>query len=237
MLHADVILPVPKDGKLRETVENSSTVTVWLTDKDKNIIDAPNWPKSQEVGGGTTGEFYIPKAVQLVPNGYLHTVYDVKQRVTETNPGATADLEIEALYRDPLTGQYLLGNIFGAIADKFGMDHEILIPDLFADTNGGGLGEGDVLYSIVDLNAFMVSLPSVSLADTYNVVDGLVTALPGMQFSTTPFVFDRTAGFVGTAYTGPASVDAYHGASGIPEPTMAPLLAGALIGFSRRARR
>jgi len=47
--------------------------------------------------------------------------------------------------------------------------------------------DDDVLYSLVDLNTYLNSIPSFSLGDSFAVVDGTTPALPGMSFSTTPF--------------------------------------------------
>lgn len=227
---AEFFIPRPSDGILREHVKDTSNVTVWLTDEKKQIINAPNWPKSKEIGAGTTGEFYIPNAVQMQPNDPIDKhvkVKDVLQRITKVDTGATASLEIEALYRDPTTNKYVLGNIFGAILAEKGYGFEVRVPDLFADINGGGLGAGDELYSLVDLNAFMPSLPAFSLGDQFTITNGLVADLPGMIFSTTPFLFDENVGFIGTPFTGIGSTDGFHGltATTVPEP-MSVVLSG-----------
>jgi len=239
----DDILPFPENGWLKETVLEKSTVTVWPTDKNKNVIVNKFWPLSKEVDAGKTETFGIPTAVQLKdddPPEKWVAVTDVRQRITKKNPGATADLEIEALYFDSTTSTYALGNIFGAIAKMKGFGFEVLIPDLFADINGGGLGADDILYSLVDLTVYLNDAPSFAMGDQFNVVNGTTSGLPGMYFSTTPFAFDSLSGFTGTAYTGTGTAEGIHGATAVPEPAAMLLLtlglASATAGFKLNHR-
>lgn len=141
---------------------------------------------------------------------------------------------------DASTGQLKLFNIFGVMAQLVGFGTQVPIPDLVADTNGdGSLDTGDVLYSLVDLVSYLAAVPPVAFGTTYDVLDGRVAGLPGMQFSTTPFSFDPMTGFTGTPYAGPATTEGIHLPSAIPEPSTLGLLSVAtgLAGLLLRHRR
>jgi hypothetical protein len=159
-------------------------------------------------------------------------VVDVRQTLKILkNSGEVSDLSIESLLFDPVSGKFELVNIFGTLADRQITD-EVLIPDLFGDTNKDGvLGDSDVLYSLVDLNIYLNSIPSFSLGDSFAVVDGTTLALPGMSFSTTPFTFDAGTGFSGTPYTGTGVAEGEHGVSVIPEPSAIVLFGTGLLGL------
>ena len=124
------------------------------------------------------------------------------------------------------------------------------MPDLWADTNGDGLiGSGDVLFEIVDLNAYTVDgnddLASVNARFTpgqaFTIVNGQVDGLPGVLLSTTEPTFSPSGGYSGTPYTGTGMVYTYHGDSGtVPEPSTLSLLclaANSLLAFAWRKRR
>jgi hypothetical protein len=69
------------------------------------------------------------------------------------------------------------------------------IPDLYADTNGDGLiGQGDVLYSWVDVRIYPGATPDFQLGDTFEIINGQVTGLPGMWFSATEIYLDPLLG-------------------------------------------
>jgi len=159
--------------------------------------------------------------------------------VPSRDVGATNDLMIESVAYSTLLGRYFLIDDFGTIARKIGLFIEVGVPDLYADTNGdGSIGPGDVLYSLVDLNIYLDSVPSFSLGDHFSIVGGTVAGLPGMMFSTTPFVFDPLTGFSTTgafsgafssAFTGDGVVLARHGMTAtVPEPGEWALL---MVGF------
>lgn len=172
--------------------------------------------------------------------------------------GAANDLMIEAIVRDPATGRFILVDAFGTLHRKVGASREVLVPDLFADTNGDGIiGTGDLLYSLVDLTIWPEHLPSVLLGDSFVIVDGQVAELPGMWFATTPFIFDPETGLRSTGLsssspavyslgngarrftTAGAVTNAMHGFSATPEPTSwAFLVAGfGMVGTASRRRR
>jgi hypothetical protein len=140
-------------------------------------------------------------------------------------------LKIESVYFDPETGEYVLQNIFGTIADILGLGVKVSVPDLYADL--------PVLYSLVDLNVYLDSIPTFQLGQTFMVNDGTVAGLSGMQFSTTPFTFDEFTGFSGTPYTGPATADTDHDLVATPEPSTGFLLlmSSTLVYTARRYLR
>ncbi len=172
-------------------------------------------------------------------------------------PGSSARnvLQIEAVKFDPSSQQYRLVDSFGAIRDNVGLYNTVYVPDLFADTNHDGLmDDRDVLYSLVDLTIYLKSVPTFTLGQSFTIVDGLVAELPGMQFSTSPFVFDPIHGFTTTGLfsSGDAVVgqpgrsalagssdgesDSEHGLTAIPEPAtwLSMLLGFGLLGWRLR---
>src|SRR5262249_6567493 len=148
--------------------------------------------------------------------------------------GEISNLAIEAVFLDPSTGAYGLGNVFGTISRFVGDNNTITIPDLYADTNGDGtIGAGDILYSEVDLNAYLRNVPNFSLGDIFNIVNGTVNGLTGMQFSTTPFVFDASTGaFNGAPFNGTGVAMSTHDLTPIPEPRGIFPLSLCLIGLA-----
>jgi hypothetical protein len=222
--HAQVTVPRPENGRLTETTTATrAEVAIVLTDKGGNIIDGSR-SDTREIGTGpglqNSTTFRIPD-VFINPNtGASTDVVDVRQalRIVEKS-GEISDLMLESVIFDPNTGQLLLGNIFGVEADILGFDREALIPDLFADTNKDGtIGDGDVLYSLVDFNVYLRSISSFSEGEAFDIVNGTAAELPGMMFSSSPFLFDPATGFSGTAFSGLGIVEGQHGATAVPEP-------------------
>lgn len=244
--YAQVTVPRPENGKLRETTtEKRVTITVNVTDKAGKKIPSDRFPRSFEFGidSEPTIQIPIPTQVNRSDNGEAEAIVDVTKTTTVvkgTLPGEINDSSIEAVFFDPATNQYVLGNIFGVLADRAG-GQEILIPALFADTSGDGqLGAGDLLYSLVDLNLYLNQVPAFSLGDLFNIVNGQVTSLPGMVFSTSPFVFDERRGFTGTPFTGSGIVKAESGIAPVPEPSTWMLMIfgfGAIGTVVRRSAR
>lgn len=129
---------------------------------------------------------------------------DVKNitNLDRRSPGETADLDIESLFIDS-TDNVRFEDVFGRIRIALGTGGEVLIPDLYADTNGDGiLDDSDTLYSLVDLHQYLQAIPTFSLGDTFMIVNGEVNSLPGMLFSSTPFTFDPAVGPLSTPYDG-----------------------------------
>lgn len=270
-----VIRPRPVSGILREYYTEDGTIFVGLTGADGNGLPPgvtsgftadgspiDRWPMYKDVTNSTgkpkTASFGIPDTVYK-PNDKAMAnpiaVTDVDQEVvydSEFSPrwkfvaagglGLGSDLRIEAVFQDPTTGQFQLDNIFGALASKVGAGVEVLIPDLFSPTN-------NVLYGLVDLNTYLNNIPTFSLGDSFSITNGTTSALPGMDFSTTPFIFNPTGafsgssfgnGFFGTPYTGEAFALAAHGATATPEPSTLALFCIGLLGlfaYGRRCRK
>lgn len=161
--------------------------------------------------------------------------------------GPASLLYIESLIYDPDAHLLELEGVFDQLVRGAGSNATVRIPDLFADTNEDGLlGDGDALYSLVELGIYLRSVPSFDLNDTFSIVNGRVATLPGMIFSTTPFTFDPTLlsstfgdvnlggvpGFVGTPAYGMATLLAIHEVTSIPEPATPLLFAVALAGLA-----
>ena len=229
-------------GKLVEMVPSTADVTVTPSTFLNIPLPFGGWPQTKHATKNSPAVFNIPPFVflGLIP----FPVLDARQSAVATgDPGQIADLSIESFSFDPITSQFVMENIFKTIADKEGYGVEVPIPDLFADTNGDGmLGAGDDLYSLVNLSVYLESIPTFSMGDSFTVVDGAVSGLPGMMFSTTPFTFDPSTGFAGTPYSGPAVVEAIHLPSAISEPPAIGLLGSSLFGvigyrIARRRRK
>ena len=62
----------------------------------------------------------------------------------------------------------------------------VSVPDLWADTNGDGMiGSGDILYSLVDLRAYLNGgngpVPAFVPSESFTIVNGRVASLPGIM--------------------------------------------------------
>jgi hypothetical protein len=228
-----VTKPRPKDGKLVDRAPSKATVTVTPTDDKSKPLPFDGWPQTQSADANNPAVFQIPRVV-FDKLGDAHLVYDVHQEIQILgNSGEISALSIESVFFDPTTSQFSLGNIFGTLADTVGVENEISIPDLFADTNGDGtLGLGDILYSLVDLNQYLTAVPQISFGEMFTVNNGTVSGLPGMMFSTDPFSFDPSTGFTGTLFNGTAEVKGIHGATAvIPEPSSLILVGIGILGI------
>ena len=230
------VKPRPENGKLTETTKaKDAEVTIDVTDGNNKIIETDRFPRKFGLGtendNGPSIMIPIPDKVGSL-GGESVPVADVRQTLKILkNSGEVSDLSIESVLFDPVSGTFDLVNIFGTLADRQITD-EVLIPDLFGDTNKDGvLGDGDVLYSLVDLNTYVNFIPSFSLGDSFAVVDGTTPALPGMSFSTTPFAFDPGTGFSGTPYTGASVAEGERGVTVIPEPSAIVMLGMGLLGL------
>jgi len=256
---AGVIFRRPEDGRVREFTIEPSLVVIYVTDEmheripgaadgyDDNGQPINPWPRTAMTGSHGTATFFIPKFVATSGSSAgetVESVFDVEQEVTDIgNSGQVSNVSFEAITVDPSTGKFALSNIFAVIAEKHGFGMEILVPDLYADTNHDGiLGVGDKLFSLVDLEVYLDSIPAFSLGDAFSVTNGLVPGLPGMKFSTTPFVFDPDNGFSGTDFSGEAFADSSHGLTAVPEPGALTMFGTGCLGmigaaFYRNRRR
>lgn len=230
------VKPRPENGKLTETTKaKDALVTIDVTDDKNKVIETDRFPRKFGLGtendNGPSITIPIPDKVGSL-GGQSVPVIDVKQTLKILkDSGEVSDLSIESVVFDPVSGTFELVNIFGTLADRQITD-EVLIPDLFGDTNKDGvLDDGDVLYSLVDLNIYLNSIPSFNLGDSFAIANGTTPALPGMSFSTTPFDFDPGTGFSGTPYSGTGVAEGEHGVTVIPEPRTIVLLGTGLLGF------
>ena len=232
-------------GSIVETADSPAMSNITLTDDSTADIGSGsinNVPINRPTVNGRFSSAPVPIPDQVnTPDGPV-AVCDVTQAIKILDPplsagGEIADLSIEAVVPDPSTGEFGTANIFGVLASKVGLETVVPIPDLFADTNGDGvLGTGDILYSVVDLNVYLSSIPTFTPGEEFDIVGGTVAGLPGMQFSSTPFSFDPNTGdFNGTPVTLAAFADAQHDPEAIPELSTWSLLATGftLLAFLR----
>jgi hypothetical protein len=153
--------------------------------------------------------------------------------------GGLSDLSLESVFFNSASGRSELEGIFDLVLQTIGPNLGVLVPDLYADTNGNSqLDDGDRLYSVVDLRTWIVNPPDTAPLSTLSIVNGRVPGLPGMMFSTTPFTFNSgTGSFDGTPYTGDGVVLSTHGIFGNQVPSPATGLPALLFLLRRRPRR
>lgn len=214
-----------------------------LTNNNMDISESIFLPGQPDGKGGSTASIYIDKS-----HGACDATNDILLP-PEANGGggggpnkSHARLWIETIYYDSVKGEFYLGNNFDAIYAAVGANVSVRIPDLFADTNSDGkIGDGDILYSLVDLADYLTSVPGFNFGDSFDIVNGTVAGLKGMYFSTTDFVFSSTAenGFSWTPYTGKATAKADHElVTNVPESSGVALFGLSLIalGLMRKLR-
>ncbi len=226
--------PRPSNGKTTDCAGFPADVTVSLTGRRGEVLDVVNWPQTQKITNSKPCvTFDIPMNAVERKTGLIRDVLDINQIVkAKQNTGEISDLSIEAIFFDSATNEFVLTNIFGTIADRLGLEQELLIPDLFADTNGDTqLGDGDVLYSLVDLSQYLNAIPSFGLGESFTIINGSVASLPGMMFSTAPFIFDPGTGFSGTPFSGIGIANSEHGLTAVLEPSTLMLLWSGLTGL------
>jgi hypothetical protein len=248
--------PIPKSGFVREQSLGFATgFKIEWTDREGKKIDGGAVQGVTKFFGGNLYQSDPIRAPRSVATGggrvivcdFVQTTQPVPpaQRLQTTEPQANTGemnvLSVEALVFDPVVGAFATANVFEAVAAHVGLGVWVPIPDLYADTNGDGtVGVGDILHSAVDLNVYLPSLPTFSLGQTFNIVNGLVPELPGMWFSSTPITFDPLTGaFTGTPITiEGAALSSHEVESVVPEPSTLILLgAGVLLAPVARRRR
>ncbi|RFP08660.1 MULTISPECIES: PEP-CTERM sorting domain-containing protein [unclassified Duganella] len=239
-----------KAGFVRERSINPANFQVRITGPDGKVL-VPQPPKFPVFAKGVAlagGGFGVDVDIPAFP-----FTCDVKNRTIPlpkkkdgplaagpiTEGGEMADLSLEAIQFDSVSGTYSLEGLFGRLQVELGNGVFLSIPDLYADTNGDGvIGDGDLLYSMVDINTYLKAPPSFNLGDTFDIVNGSVAGLPGMKFSTTPFDFDPATGFSnGTPFTGVGDVESLHDVASVSEPGTVFLFCAALAGLAVSRRR
>lgn len=215
-----------RGGRITEKGPPGTKFIVLLTGVRGPRDILPGFMEMGVAGSDGTKIFYVPKGLRGVCDAKNITDIPGRRNPREVGGGgAQSVLSIESMYCDPNTVPHcVLYNIFDTIDFYLGANTSFSIPDLYADTNGDGeIDAGDVLYSLVDLNDYLANpIPNFSLGDTFTVVNGQVSQLPFMYFSTTEFDFDEATGFTtSTPYSGQATAFTQHDmeAEAIPEPT------------------
>ena len=250
--HADELCPparlsgerIPSNGFVREkSIGGPTRFRIDWTDRSGAQIGLGSVERVTKPTGGNVFLSDVIKAPSALGTGAARTIVCDFVQTTERigNTGELNVLSVEALVFDPPAGVFATANIFEAVAAHIGGGVWVPIPDLYADTDGDGtLDIGDVLYSAVDLNEYLPGLPTFSLGQSFDIVDGRVLELPGMWFSSTPITFDPLTGeFTGTPISIEGSALSSHEVASIPEPATLCLLGGgvALLPLVRRRRR
>lgn len=274
----DCVFLLPADGEIGDfTNYKAARVDIWRTD-DKGVDREPagyayiGKKTADLIGPGgvslhVDGKGAIRKLDKMAGRPDIHQLVtdlsaNFQNAPQHTNlmpqavgdvyaEGAINDLMIETIFFDVNSRQYYLVDDFAFIKHKIGLYVTVKIPDIFADTNNDGIiGTGDRLYSLVDLDLYLEAIPTFSLGDSFDIVNGTISGLPGMVFSTTPFIFDPVSGFTTTGLftstpnqtfgtEGSAYAHAYHPLRAVPEPaSWAMMIAGfGMVGGALRSRR
>jgi hypothetical protein len=209
--------------------DHVSQVTVNLTGAGmfgNQVLVTPGWPKVATIQSSNSQSFDIPDSVPV--NGTTN-VLDVnvvwKDLKTNIVTGSVQTLAMESLQFDPMSGQFALVDIFTTLSNRLGPTGSVFVPNVLDDS-----GTAD-LFSVVDLSVYLNAPPSFASGDTYTITNGTTPSLPGMMFSTTPFTFDPSVGFVGTPFSGSGIADGRSGLFVAPEPSTLPLLAVGFLGL------
>jgi hypothetical protein len=222
--------------------QRGASFIVVLTNWHGDFIGTANLPGHSDGHGGTEATLFVPGSVGACDAWNL-TIPGPPNGVGPGGVGgsARAKLWIETIYRNPITGAYYLGSDSNAIYAAVGPYVMVMIPDLYADTNHDGkIGAGDLLYSLVDLSDYLKAVPTFYFGEKFNIVDGKVSSLPGMYFSSTDFVLNLgppnldpsdNGPFDWTPVTTTGVVGSVHGLEAVPEPSSIVLLGTGLAGL------
>lgn len=232
-------------GVVHEFSANPANFRVFITNPGGGDMNPqpPGFPVNVNGVPLAGGGFGANVAIPAFPNGCDVRNRTIPQRKKGHAPiapsqlsgtgGEESDLRLESLFYNSASNTYSLQDLFGTIQHRLGNFAVVKVPDLYADTNGDGtLGSGGVLYSLVDMNAYLNNIPSFTEGGTFSIVNGTVAGLPGMLFSTTDFTFDPSTGFSGTDFTGDGVVESEHDLESVPEPGSLLLLGSGVLGLS-----
>ena len=223
-IHRTLSFDEVNQGQMNDMGPVGSMVTVEWTGYDGKPTGDP--PETQKVGSDGFARFRVPKG---------HGIADANQTTTLPDPG-TNSLRIEAF---TISGPDLIVTMFTSAVFEIKGYAPVSIPDLYADTNGNGvLDDDDHLYSAVNLYPYMAGNVSFNLGDSFNIVDGVSAALPGMVFGTSPISLDDTSpdGFDNPSpYSGSGTASSMHMVE-VPEPSALALLSFGGLGLLRRRK-
>lgn len=256
--------PCGTGGTVVEKAPRGFTTTFELFATDKNGRNIPGSRQVKTGQGNVT--FTVPGTIGGVKvcDYRNRTVKNEHARRGSADPdpfpledeidlgaGAMSVLHIKSLFQDPDSAEYSFEGHMALLRRGIGSG-SLLVPDLYADTNGDGIiGDGDILYSWVDIRAYLEAPAIFQLGDTFQIVDGRIAGIPGMWFSATPIFLDPLLGprptggawysssMAGFSDSAPdAEAFSLHQLSAVPEPAVwAQMIAGLLIAGMAIRRR
>ena len=177
---------VPDDRNVIDKGPVGSLVTIRWTDVNGDEIMVRDADGNLVPAGGqgtidASGEIVF-RAPQTIGSTY---VYDFIQTITPppTSGSGQSVLRVRAFER---SGSDFLVTPFSVF--------NFIVPDMFADTNGDGvINNNDILYSAVNLSEFLLNPPEFNIGDTFQIINGVSSALPGMMFGTQDIVADASS--------------------------------------------
>jgi len=209
-------------------IPKNDTMTAMITVKDviyKNPNGTvPTFSGTSKLDNGALS-FFVPGIIRE-PGGTKVFPTDIFQSHTDPSLGSGI-IQLAAYQHDP--GMLPLGSFLQANVG----DRELNVPDFITATASN-------LYFGVDLTTWASEAPgSFTLGDTFTIVDGTSSLLPGYLFSTTPLTATDSGWTTSTPYDGTATLDSFHGLSVVPEPTsltLAVIAISVLVGALRLIR-
>ena len=238
-LLADFIsLPMPlppKNGDVVERGKVGTQVTIQWTGKIPPKGGKPDLlgfepidtilPERDPLDPFGTVSFHVP---EKSTNSDTHRTAPVMDYIQYSkDPGPVSVLMLEAFL--PSGTDFVQYPFLDYIDSVVGPFVTIWVPDLYSSNDPDS---DAILYEAVNLSVYMASLPTFSLGDTFDIVNGTVPSLPGMIFGNSEVTFDPNSsnGLDNPSpYTGPGYALSEHGNVVTPEPGSLILMATVMM--------